>query len=227
MEIKYEKTGAERKALAQAVSEVIGEPMKYLGAPTFGYEITDWYTVTREGNLDVFDRADSEEVENLIERLAELGFEPLPAKDMPAEETGKDEPAGLTVKVPLENAAVGNLTNLLEAKGGLIKKALGVAELPVEVGSETVDFPWFAELPEPEEVKAYTHLISAICKMSAAQKRINAKEKPVENEKYAFRCFLLRLGFIGAEYKAERKILLRNFEGSSAYRGGAKNELPE
>lgn len=222
MEIKYEKIGAERKTLAQAVSEVIGEPMKYLGAPTFGYEITDWYTVTREGNLDVFDRADSEEVEDLIERLAELGFEPLPA-----EETENDEPAGLTVKVPLENAAVGNLTNLLEAKGGLIKKALGVAELPVEVGSETVAFPWFAELPEPEEVKAYTHLISAICKMSAAQKRINAKEKPVENEKYAFRCFLLRLGFIGAEYKAERKILLRNFEGSSAYRGGAKNELPE
>jgi hypothetical protein len=38
------------------------------------------------------------------------------------------------------------------------------------------------------------------------------------NEKYTFRCFLLRLGFIGPEYKDERKILLRNLSGSSAYK---------
>ena len=50
------------------------------------------------------------------------------------------------------------------------------------------------------------------------------KEKEVENEKYAFRCFLLRLGFIGKDYKDERKILLRNLTGSSAFKGGAKNE---
>jgi len=44
----------------------------------------------------------------------------------------------------------------------------------------------------------------------------------VENEKYAFRCFLLRLGFIGAEYKIERKILLRNLTGSSAFKSGRR-----
>lgn len=54
--------------------------------------------------------------------------------------------------------------------------------------------------------------------MSRNQKRINATEKEVDNEKYAFRCFLLRLGFIGNEYKAERKILLRNLSGSSAFK---------
>ena len=41
-----------------------------------------------------------------------------------------------------------------------------------------------------------------------------------ENEKYAFRCFLLRLGFIGEEYKVERKILLKNLTGSSAFKNG-------
>ena len=46
----------------------------------------------------------------------------------------------------------------------------------------------------------------------------NATEKDVTNEKYAFRCFLLRLGFIGAEYKADRKILLKNLTGSSAFK---------
>ena len=56
--------------------------------------------------------------------------------------------------------------------------------------------------------------------MSRDAKRITAKEKPVGNEKYAFRCFLLRLGFIGNAYKADRKILLRNLSGSSAFKSG-------
>ena len=52
--------------------------------------------------------------------------------------------------------------------------------------------------------------------------------KETDNDKYAFRCFLLRLGFIGSEYKSERKILLRNLTGSSAFRnGGAANEVSE
>ena len=49
---------------------------------------------------------------------------------------------------------------------------------------------------------------------------MTAREKPVENEKFAFRCFLLKLGFIGAEYKADRKVLLRNLTGSAAFKDG-------
>ena len=58
--------------------------------------------------------------------------------------------------------------------------------------------------------------------MARNQKRVNAKEKDTDNEKYAFRCFLLRLGFIGDEYKIARKILLRNFSGSSAFKSSPK-----
>ena len=74
---------------------------------------------------------------------------------------------------------------------------------------------------------AYTKFCEALCKMALTQKRVNCKEKPIENEKYEFRCFLLRLGFIGAEYKGIRKVLLQNLSGSSAFKGGAKNEIPE
>ena len=63
--------------------------------------------------------------------------------------------------------------------------------------------------------------------MSVTQKRITATEKPVDNEKYAFRCFLLRLGFIGNEYKTQRKILLRNLTGSSAFRSGTTKEVAD
>ena len=55
--------------------------------------------------------------------------------------------------------------------------------------------------------------------MAKVQKRVTATEQPVENEKYAFRCFLLRLGFIGAEYKEARKILLKNLSGNAAFKG--------
>ena len=130
---------------------------------------------------------------------------------------------GLTVEIPLDKVSLGNLTKLLEAKGKLIRKALGISELSFEIMEDRVAFPWLEELPDSDAAKAYTHFISALCEMSRNAKRVTATEKPVENEKYAFRCFLLRLGFIGSEYKAERKILLKNLTGSSAFKDGGVN----
>ena len=77
-------------------------------------------------------------------------------------------------------------------------------------------------------MKAYDTFICKLCELARTQKRITATEKTIDNEKYAFRCFLLRLGFIGAEYKAARKILLKNLSGSSAFRnGGTQHEISE
>ena len=64
--------------------------------------------------------------------------------------------------------------------------------------------------------------VTALCERAKKAKRITAKQRTVENEKYAFRCFLLRLGFIGTEYKKDRKILLKNLSGSAAFRDGKK-----
>lgn len=101
----------------------------------------------------------------------------------------------------------------------MIKKALGITELPIRVDEEKVSFPWFEIKPADENaVTAYTHFIYSLCEMAKNQKRINGTEKEVENEKYAFRCFLLRLGFIGEQYKTERKILLQNLSGSAAFK---------
>lgn len=87
-------------------------------------------------------------------------------------------------------------------------------QLPIEVTEYKVELPWFAAVPDLDKVTAYTQLIFALCKMSKDQKRISAKEKPVANEKYDFRCFLLRLGFISDEFKTTRKILLQNLYGN-------------
>ena len=243
MRIEFNRTGAERKALVKAISEITGAEAVYKFMPTCAYEI-DYFTVTKEGALEFDDRADSEEIENLLEQLAERGFEgtaaempdtaaetPHTAAETEIEELSAEtetarhgenvgltsESLGLTVTIPMDDTAVENLKKLLEAKGNLIKKALGIDSLPIEVKEETVEFPWF-ETVSPEETAAYTHFISALCELSRNAKRVTAKEKEVDNEKYAFRCFLLRLGFIGTEYKAERKILLRNLSGSAAFK---------
>ena len=226
MRIEFNRTGAERKALVKAISDITGAAAVYKYMPTCAYEI-DYFTVTKDGTLEFDDRADSEEIENLLEQLAERGFT---AADMPdtaadsGEEVSEDaaaEPQGestaLTVAVPLDKVAVENLTRLLEVKGQLIQKALGISKLPMELTADTVSFPWFDVIPDADTAKAYTDFIAALCRMSKEQKRINATEKDVTNEKYAFRCFLLRLGFIGAEYKADRKILLKNLTCSSAF----------
>ena len=225
MRIEFNRTGAERKALVKAISEITGAAAVYKYMPTCAYEI-DYFTVTKDGALEFDDRANSEEIENLLEQLAERGFTAADSTEKEtAEEVSEDaaaepqgESVGLTVAIPLDKVVVGNLTKLLDAKGSLIKKALGIADLPIEITEDAVSFLWFAACPDADTAKAYTDFIAALCRMSKEQKRINATEKEVTNEKYAFRCFLLRLGFIGAEYKADRKILLKNLTGSSAFK---------
>ena len=240
MRIEFHRTGAERKALVTAIGEILEVRPQYKGMPSAAYEI-DYFTVTKEGTLEFDDRADSEEVENLLEQLADRGIVAAPAemaqawfnaREAELSEKSETEPqeanAGLTVEIPLDKVAVGNLTKLLDAKGNLIRKALGITDLRIEVLDDRVAFPWFRELPDCDAIKAYTHFIFALCEMSRNAKRVTATEKPVENEKYAFRCFLLRLGFIGSEYKAERKILLKNLTGSSAFKdGGVNHEVSE
>ncbi len=239
MRFEFNRTGAERKALVQAMGEILGVKPKYLGMPTAAYQV-DYFHIDKTGAVEFDDRADSEEIENLLERLAERGIVAAPAETAQeggtAEESADaenkaEEPEteaqgadlGLTVAMPRDSftdAALENLRKLVDAKGSLIKKALAVDSLPIETDGEKVSFPWFAKGQDSEAVKAYTHFITALCDMARNQKRITAKEKPADNEKYAFRCFLLRLGFIGAEYKGERKILLKNLSGSSAFKNG-------
>ncbi|HDM9178980.1 TPA: virulence protein [Listeria innocua] len=227
MVIKYNVTGADRKRLVTTLSTLTGVKAKYLGMPSMAYEVGD-FTIDKNGNLELSDKVNSEEIERVAGHLASEGFiaeEEISATE--GKQTADSEEFGLIVSMPRSNFSEGALENLqalVEAKGELIRHALDVEELPIEISEDEVSFPWFEELPTPEEIKAYTHFISALSEMAINQKRITVKEKEVENEKYAFRCFLLRLGFIGKDYKDERKILLRNLTGSSAFKGGAKNE---
>jgi hypothetical protein len=211
MTIKYKATGKERKRLAQAIADYLERDLEYKGAPTFAYQI-DFYTVDREGSLNFDDRADSEEIENLLEHLNEQGFEP-------AEPFEDDINLDIAVAIDeCDTETYDKVQDIVISKQTLIKHALDIDRPVVERTKEGINFPWFKADCTPEESLAYQQFVTALVNMAKNAKRVVAKERAVDNEKYAFRCFLLRLGFIGAEYKVSRKILLRNFTGSSAFK---------
>ena len=221
MTITIHAQGAERKRLVQTVSDWLGEDAHYCGAPTFAYEV-DRFTVEKDGSLSFSDLLDSKVVERLLQHIYDEGF------DIDQSRTdAEDEPCAVCISMPrilFTDSSLENLKALIAAKGSLIKKALGVDDLPLEITDTKVSFPWFPATPAPEELKAYDTFICKLCELARTQNRVTATEKPTDNEKYAFRCFLLRLGFIGAEYKEARKILLRNLAGSSAFKGGQSKE---
>ncbi len=220
MELHFNVTKEQRKELVGEVSRIIMMAPVYKGVPTCSYAVGN-YIITKDGTLVFDERVETSEVKRIVEALKKLGFETEEKLEEASEPEAIEERDSLIVEVPSDKVNVENIKRLLEAKGKLIKKALGAGNLEIEVTQDTVRFPWFEDL-DPEKAMTYTNFITSLCEMSVKQTRISSKETEVPNEKYAFRCFLLRLGYIGNAYKKDRKVLLENFEGSSAFKNGAK-----
>ena len=150
---------------------------------------------------------------------AETSEEPAPTEEAMAE---ADEDS-LSISLPrslFTETALQNLDALLLSKGRLIRHAFDIREATYTLTDDRITFAWLHGTITDETAKAYAAFISKLCLMARTQKRVTAKEKIVDNEKYAFRCFLLRLGMIGSAYKESRKILLQNLTGSSAFKSG-------
>ena len=220
----FNVSGDTRKKLVKLISSHLGVESRYLGAPSFAYSIGN-YTVNKDGSLS-WDE-DDERTARLLEAIKAEGFsaaedEVIEEEEVLVEEEMEEEAEAnrLCISFPksmYEKRTLENLKNLVEGKGTLMKKAFRTDSLEIVVDDEKVSFPWF-ELIDSDHFNAYTQFIAAVTKMAREQKRILGKERTVENEKYAFRCFLLRLGFIGDDYKLTRKILLENLEGSAAFK---------
>lgn len=68
------------------------------------------------------------------------------------------------------------------------------------------------------QLKAMIQLCLAISQLAKQVRFASPKPQQTENEAYAFRCWMLRLGFIGDEFKTARDFFLANMEGNSAWR---------
>ena len=97
-------------------------------------------------------------------------------------------------------------------------KALG----GITITPEEISFTSLPETAEPERLRAFTELVAMMNKQAIEQKRVQAKAVNEENEKYALRIWLTRLGMNGPEFKTTRKVLMENLTGHSAFRTPAE-----
>lgn len=216
MNIKFNIEKSQRKALAQKIGELTGSEVKYLGVPSCGYQIGE-YTLDKEAVLHGDELPD-----DIRSELQKAGY------------TAEDEPVALTISMPRDffgEQGLENLLQIIENKETLLKHALNTESLAVNECEETVEFPWFT-VEKDGDGDAYAKFITMFCEFAKNLQRVVNKPDASDNEKYAFRCFLLRLGMIGEEYKPVRRVLLRRLTGSSAFRhgkpeGGADDAVSE
>lgn len=219
MEVKYNVTGSERKALVGAISEILGQESAYNGAPTFAYSV-GIYLIDKEGTLSCPNDNSHEEIKGLLATLKGRGYMPeaFDVEDLyPTDKMNIEMPSA-----DFSEAAIENLKKIIASKEKLIEKALGTNSLPVDITDETLNFPWFTLNGIDGESDAYARFIAALCQMAKKQKRITAKEKASENDKFTMRLFLIRLGFVGPEFKTARAILLRNLTGNGSFKNGQR-----
>jgi hypothetical protein len=70
------------------------------------------------------------------------------------------------------------------------------------------------------QLKAYIQLCLLLSQMAKEVRTASPKPQQNENPKYAMRTWLLRLGFIGDEFKTAREILTKRLDGDASFRNG-------
>lgn len=202
MEINFNVHGQQRKKLVEQITEYTQQKAEYQYTPTYAYQIGK-YTISKDGNLLSPDEIPA----GLVTHLKQQGFTP-------------SETVKLNIayrRNELTDKDLDNLRHLIWAKGQLIKDACQLNSLPLTIDDQQVTFDWFTEV-NTDDAPAYQQLIDKLVRYAKSHQRIMSTPRDESNEKYAFRCFLLRLGFIGPQYKAQRKVLLKNLTGSAAFK---------
>lgn len=202
MEVSFNVQGQRRKKLVMLIATYTKQKAEYQYAPTYAYKIGK-YQVDQHGTLS----SPVNIPDNLLEYLTNLGF--IATKIIQ-----------LNISYPRDTfseQSLDNLRHLVWAKSQLIKDAFGIQSLHIIVDDQQVSFDWFDKV-NPDEAAAYQQFVDKLVQYAQNHRRILSEPREENNEKYAFRCFLLRLGFIGTKYKAQRKVLLRNLTGSAAFK---------
>ena len=214
-EIRFTLESKQRPKLAQEIGNILGTAPHYERVPSCAYDIAG-YRLDKEGVLHIPEGAEKT-AKDLILQLRERGFQ----DDAEVTEEVPVQQEKLTIAIPKESltdTALENLQKIIANKQTLFQRAFRTDSTEVEITEEKINFTWFPYTTDSDEIAAYTQFISRLCDMARDAKRVSSKPTETDNDKYAFRCFLLRLGFIGKEYKTARKILLRNLTGNSAFR---------
>lgn len=221
--ITYNQSGEARKPFVKAISGLLGVKPRYLGTPTYAYEIGS-VTVTRGGDIEANEQTD---IEQLIDQLAARGYVPVEV-EQPDTDDPADEDVSMTISVPrstMTEIGLDNLKKLITAKSDLIKQAFDIDDTEITETDEAISFPWFGKL-DPDELQIASQFISGLCRFSNASKRITCKPRKEDNPKFSMRVWLIRMGFGGDDFKTLRKNMLKRLPGNSAFRYGRPDLAP-
>ena len=244
----------DRKALAKALAGKLGTTAKYMGPPTFGYQVGD-YIVDRDGNIE------GEDFEALRDFLQSIGCFPEEETEPAGEQTEPETETPdsgtqdqVSISVPADDLTPTQMKNLiftLFTKQYLIGKMTGgdllnipdnlIARLMENTPETMEDFKalldaakedgltgfefadgkitltYAAHQDEPERNMLYAMLTARILKAAKEATRVFPERQEPENEKYFARAWLMRIGYGGADSKAERNLLLKHLKGHSAF----------
>mgnify|MGYP002511005894 FL=1 len=84
----------------------------------------------------------------------------------------------------------------------------------------TIEFRLFNATTHAGEIKSYIQFCLALSQQALSQKKASCRRSVTDNEKYCMRCWLLRLGLNGDEFKTCRHHMTKNLTGDSAWRHG-------
>ena len=252
MTIKTNTT--DRKALAKALADELGITPKYMGPPTFVYQVGD-YTVNRDGDIEGEDFGALQDFLQRIGCFPEEETEPAGEQTEPETETpdsGTQDQVSISVPADeLTPTQMKNLIFVLYTKQYLIGKMTGgdllnvpdnlIARLMENTPETMEDFKalldaakedgltgfeyadgkvtltYQAHQDEPERNMVYAMLTARILKAAKEATRVFPERQEPENEKYFARAWLMRIGYGGADSKAERNLLLKHLKGHSAF----------
>ncbi|MCR4437278.1 MAG: amidoligase family protein [Peptococcaceae bacterium] len=239
--------GLSRKETAKTIAARFGTEAAYKGAPTFEYTVRDKagrkWRIAKDGRFFTpeLTREDLDSAE-VFKDLSEAGARSEGAASVALPIAGHNgvtlrnlvniiaskqvlvfKALGIDEKYTfkqefvdyLNQVRVCTIENFLEIAG-----SFGGDEASPGLGftQDSISFRWFPAALEPEYIKAYIQFAQALNRMALAQKHSTPRVTGGENEKYIFRVWLLRLGFIGDEYKTARKLFLDRLSGNGAFR---------
>jgi hypothetical protein len=189
-EIRFTLESKQRPKLAQEIGNILGTVPHYERVPSCAYDIAG-YRLDKEGVLHIPEGAE-ETTKDLIRQLRERGFQ----DDAEVTEEVPVQEDKLTIGIPRESltdTALENLQKIIANKQTLFQRAFWMDSTEIEITDEKINFTWFPYTVDGDVIAAYTQFISRLCDMARDAKRVSSKPTETDNDKYAFRCFLLRL----------------------------------
>lgn len=237
-----------RKELRDEIARITGNKLRFQGPPSFAY--TDGtFTLDRDGNLEVKDIISNVGVlkELAAKRLIDNSWDndrDIISIDIPVgKHTGQslvrlvqimwnkehlinkavDSPAGFKIShrfieklVEEPPTSVSEFLFLWEQSGG------SNATAGIDFDEKKIHYTGFPYTQVPEWIRAYMDLATAISEEAIAVKKVRLAKPEIENEKYYFRVWLVRIGLSGDNFKTTRKMLLSKLSGNSAFKTDAQ-----